>query len=349
MKPLNIVAIGLGKQSTEDHLPAIWESSMFNLLAVTDSDNAKVKIVSKEYSVPGYSNIDDLIETWGEKTDVAIIAVPHTQYLSIIKKLAKYNIDIIKEKPFAVSIKEANELKKIVNDSKISIYVTLQRRFNPIFVTYKQLMKRIGRIYSIEGRYTLNIGHLDEGWRASKKSAGGGALMDMGYHFVDLIIWYFGLPDSLTCRMSSGNRENQKYDVEDTALLSFTYNDKGDDKGRVLGNIIISRVYPQKEESLTVYGSKGSVRVQPGRVCRLDLDGNEIEVLERKGHWPSAAIDQLEDFAQRIQRNHSAHIAEKIEHFEHIAFVETAYDSNKYHDSRDPNVYLEKMVSKNER
>ena len=84
MKSLNIVAIGLGKQSTEDHLPAIRESSMFNLLAVTDSDNAKVKIVSKEYSVPGYSNIDDLIERWGERTDVAIIAVPHTQYLSII-------------------------------------------------------------------------------------------------------------------------------------------------------------------------------------------------------------------------------------------------------------------------
>jgi predicted dehydrogenase len=275
--------------------------------------------------------------------------VPHNKYLPIIRKLAEYKIDIIKEKPFATSIEEANELKEIVKNSNISIYVTLQRRFNPIFITFKQLMKRIGRIYSIEGRYTMNIGHLDEGWRANKKTAGGGALIDMGYHFVDLVVWYFGLPDSLTCRMSSGNRENQEYDVEDTVLLNFTYNDQGEDRGRVLGSIVISRVYPQKEESLMVYGSKGSVRVQPGRVSRRDIDGNEIEVLERKGHWPSAAIDQLEDFAQRIQKNHTTHIAERIVHFEHIAFVEASYDSNEHHDSRNPNDYLERMVSEDER
>ena len=149
--------------------------------------------------------------------------------------------------------------------------------------------------------------------------------------------------------MSSGNRENQEYDVEDTVLLNFTYNDRGKDRGKVLGSIVISRVYPRKEESLTVYGSKGSVRVQPGRVSRRDIDGNEIEVLERKGHWPSAAIDQLEDFAQRILKNHSTHITEKIAHFEHIAFVEASYDSNEHHDSRNPNDYLEKMVSKDER
>lgn len=349
MNPLNILAIGLGKQCTEDHLPAIQESEMFNLIAVSDPDNSKLSKISAEYSVPGYGDIDELLKDWGDKADVAIIAVPHTKYLPIIRKLAEYKIDIIKEKPFATSIKEANELKKIVKKYNISIYVTLQRRFNPIFITFKQLIKRIGRIYSIEGRYTMNVGHLDKGWRANKKTAGGGALMDMGYHFVDLVVWYFGLPDSITCRMSSGNRENQKYDVEDTVFLNIIYNDHDDDLGIVLGNIIISRVYPQKEESLTVYGSKGSVRVQPGRVCRKDIDGNEIEVLERNMHWPSAAIDQLEDFAQRIQKNHSNHMAEKIVHFEHIAFVEASYDSNKYHDSRNPNEYLDRMVSKNGR
>jgi predicted dehydrogenase len=222
MKPLNIIVIGLGKQCTEDHLPAIRESQLFNLVAVADPSTQRVNEITKEYAVPGYSNIDDLIKNWGSKTDVALIAVPHNEYLPIIKKLAKHKIDIIKEKPFATSIEEANILKDIVAKTNISIYVTLQRRFNPIFLSFRQLIKRVGRIYSIEGRYTLNIGHLDEGWRADKQAAGGGALMDMGYHFVDLIVWYFGLPDSLTCRLSSGNRENQKYDVEDTALLTFT-------------------------------------------------------------------------------------------------------------------------------
>jgi predicted dehydrogenase len=346
MEPLNIIVIGLGNQATEDHLPAIRESDLFNLLAVADVDDQKTAAIAEAYSVPGYSNVESLIGEQGDKIDVALIAVPHNEYLPIIEELASHDIDVIKEKPFATSISEAKALKAIMAKNHISIYVTLQRRFNPIFFTFKQLTKRIGRIYSIEGRYTLNIGHLDEGWRASKEKAGGGALMDMGYHFVDLVVWYFGLPDSITCRLSSGNRENQKYNVEDTALLNFAYNDVGEDDGRVLGSAIISRVYPQKEESLTAYGSKGSIRVEPGWLCRRGIDGNEIEVLERRGHWPSAAVNQLEEFANRIQQKRGGAYSksERIEHFEHIAFIEASYDSNRFHDTRNPKEYLKRMA-----
>lgn len=348
MKPLNTVVIGLGKQCTEDHLPAIKESELFNLIAVTDPDNEKLSLISKTYDVPGYKTIDGLIKSKGNEADVALVAVPHNQYVKIIKKLASYSVDVIKEKSFATSVGEANLLRGIIEETSISIYVTLQRRFNPIFITFKQLTKRIGKIYSIEGRYTLNISRLDEGWRADREKAGGGALIDMGYHFVDLIVWYFGLPDSITCRLSSGNRENQKYNVEDTALINFIYNDMGEDNVRVLGNTIISRVYPKKEESLTVYGSKGSVRVQRGRVSRRDLDGNEIEILERTGNWPSAPTDQLEEFARRVQKKKDkpgrAKILEESKHFEHIAFIEASYDSNKFHDSRNPNEYLKQMI-----
>lgn len=70
--------------------------------------------------------------------------MPHNEYLSIIETLAEERIHIIKEKPFAVNSEEAIALLKLSNKYGVSIQVTLQRRFNPIFTTFRQLIKRIG-------------------------------------------------------------------------------------------------------------------------------------------------------------------------------------------------------------
>jgi predicted dehydrogenase len=129
-------------------------------VAVVDANAERARQVAEEYSVSGYTDVDVMLKELGDTVDLAVIAVPHNEYLPIIRRLAEYKIDIIKEKPFATSIEEANELKQITAATNILIYVTLQRRINPIFLSFKQLMKRIGRVYSIEGRYTLNIGHL---------------------------------------------------------------------------------------------------------------------------------------------------------------------------------------------
>lgn len=128
----------------------------------------------------------------------------------------------------------------------------------------------------------------------------GGALVDMGYHYIDLLVWYFGLPDSITCKISTGNRKNQQYNVEHTAFVDFSYNDTANDNERILGSLIISRVYPEKDEYLVAYGPNGSVFVKRGELIRLDVTGHKVEHLSRLGGWPSAIIDQLEDFYEKI-------------------------------------------------
>lgn len=342
MPKLHVAVIGLGKQSKEDHLPAIKVSNLFKLVGLVDSDPERLKQFSNEYHVPGFSSIEALLSSSVHKPDVAVVAIPHTTYPSVIKLLAENSIHIIKEKPFATSMKEANEFKSLSAKYNIGIYVTLQRRFNPIFFTFNQLKQHVGAVFSIEGRYTMNIARLDEGWRAQQSLAAGGALIDMGYHFVDLLIWYYGLPDSISCKLSRKNRGDQKYDVEDTAAITFTYNDSAGDEKRILGSMLVSRVYPQKEESLTVYGSLGSVQVQRGRLVRRDLDGNEVEILERQGSWPSAAVDQLEQFGQMIIERSIPHEINP-EYLKHIAFVEAAYASNDTAKPVDPRKYLKRM------
>lgn len=131
------------------------------------STQKKAKSIGDEYGVAYSSSVTKLVDRLDNKPDIAFIAVPHSGYLEIIRDVAELNIDIIKEKPFATSCSEALEIIKIVKKYNISLYVTLQRRFNPIFTSFKQLTDRIGHMHAIEGRYTMNIARLDTGWRAS--------------------------------------------------------------------------------------------------------------------------------------------------------------------------------------
>lgn len=322
---MTIAVIGLGHQSTEDHLPAILSSDLFNLVGVVDADEALAARVGHELNVPYASSVDRFLAQPRPQPEVALVAVPHSQYGPIIENLAAAGVHVIKEKPFAVSVEEALTVKRLVADSGISLSVTLQRRFNPIYLSFSQLVKRIGRVHAIEARYTMNVRRLDEGWRASQLHAGGGVLVDLGYHYIDLIIWFFGLPDFVNCSMTTNNRLEQIYDTEDTAFIQFGYSSAARVPS-VLGSLILSRVYPDRDESLIAYGTKGSVGVSRGECERRDLDGAVVEQLARRSAWPSALVDQLEQFAVAIRSNQSnGSISPTYLH--HIAFIDSAYRS----------------------
>lgn len=329
--------IGLGKQALDDHLPALAESENYDLVAVCDVDDEKVRQVSQQYKVPGFTKLEDLLKI--SELDVALVVLPHSCYVETITELANHGIHVIKEKPFATSIREAEQLQTLIKEKGIYIGVTVQRRFNPIFQAFHQLKRRVGKIYSIEGRYTMNVASLDNGWRSSKQLSGGGALADMGYHYIDLLVWYMGVPDTVTARLSRGNRLEQKYDVEDTAHLIFDYNLYGAYEEKTVGSFIISRVYPKKEEILTVYGTAGTIEVQRGSIRRMDTNGQEVEGLERKGGWPSAAVEQLDFFANEI-RTFSGKQECNHQHLSHVAIIEAAYESDRTKLSCSPAQFL---------
>lgn len=346
--PLEIIVIGLGHQSLDDHIPAIKDSNEFVLKGVVDINAELAQKIGEQEEVPFGNSVEDLLAKLENTPDAALVAVPHNGYLPIIEKLAEAKIHIIKEKPFAISAEDALQLKKLVTDNNVTLQVTLQRRFNPIFRSFRQLIRRIGKLHSIEARYTMNIARLDEGWRASRLYSGGGALIDLGYHYIDLIVWYFGLPDSVTCKLSTGNRDGQVYDVEDTAFMDFSYHDTGDDTERVLGSLIVSRVYPDKEEMLVAYGTKGSVAVRRGEIVRRDVDGNIIECLTRTGSWPSALVDQLDEFAENIRKgDHNGEIESR--YLQQVALVDAAYRSAETHDAQNPHDIYNEMVGDDER
>ena len=338
-RELLVSIVGLGHQTTKEYLPIIINSKEHKLISICDTNQKALESVLNLYpTVKGFSSSEKLLEY--QKPDMVIIAIPHKFYLNTIEKFAKEGVHIIKEKPFASSLEEAIVLNNIIKKNNVFLGITLQRRYHPMYIEFKKQIHNLGKIFLIEGTYGLNISQLDEGWRAKYELAKGGALLDMGYHFIDLLIWYMGLPNSITARMSRGNRENQKYDVEDTVNLNFEYyNNKYDEK--TLGRFLISRVLPEKKEQLSIYGTKGSIKMENSRLLIFDLDGNIINKIEFNISKRDVVTNQILDFSNLIKKYKKDDSFYK-EHFKHIAFLEASYESDRRNTSINPFVYYTK-------
>lgn len=245
------------------------------LAGVVEINDKKLKtFLSENKGLKGYKKLDGLFKN--HNLDFIIVAVPHYLHYEIIKEAIKRKIHILKEKPFAVSLAQAKELTKLAKANNVQIMVTLQRRFNPIYSTFFQLRDKIGTPFFIEAKYTFFTDGPHKGWRGKRVLAGGGCLIDMGYHIIDLLMWYFGLPNRVFAEMSCRAKENIKYDAEDTAQVVFKYETK-----KIFGSLLVSRVIPPKQEYINVFGTRGIIHIERGKIERLSPNGEIQESLKR--------------------------------------------------------------------
>ncbi|WP_460698945.1 Gfo/Idh/MocA family protein [Nocardia thraciensis] len=324
---LRAAVIGLGQQALEDHIPGLKASEGAELVAVCDDNAELTREHQYRLGVCGYTDFRDMFRQ--EQLDMVIITVPHHIGCAAISTAAEHCVHVLKEKPFATTLAEAHDLAQQCRTAGIQLMVTLQRRFNPIYTSFMQLADQIGTPFMVEGQYTLFVDDPSEGWRGKTATAGGGCVIDMGYHLIDMILWYFGLPDRVLADMSVQARPDRIYDAEDTALIYFGY-----DSG-LYGSLLLSRFTGPKSEQIRLVGSKGIVHLERGRLSRLTNGGDVIESLSREQSWPSAATCQIDYFCRVIEGLRPNPSGPK-ENLAHMSFIAACYESANTHTYVDP-------------
>jgi len=337
MDKLRVAMVGLGHQAEEDHIPGIMESEFAKLVAICDPDEERLLIWKNKLNLPAYKDYKELLHN--EKLDFVIIATPHDSHLEIVNEAAKNGVHILKEKPLAKCLAEAKVIKDVCNQNKIYLSVTLQRRFNPIYSTFFQLIDKIGDISYIEMKYCLFSSEPHNGWRGCKNKCGGGCILDMGYHMVDMLIWYFGLPDRVFADFSSVRNGEESVEVEDNATIGFSFNNS------ISGSIILSRYYSPKTEYIKVIGSKGILFVERGKISRLKSNGEVIEALTRENAWSTAASNQIDYFCKVVEGQRE-NISGPEMHLKHMSFIEACYLSRKKGEFINPHNFLEEDGNK---
>lgn len=314
--------VGLGRQALDDHIPGLKESEGAELAAVCDDNPELVREHQYRLNVGGYTDFHEMFRT--EQLDLVIVTVPHHIGRAVVSAAAEHRVHVLKEKPFATTIAEAHDLAQQCRSADIQLMVTLQRRFNPIYTSFIQLADQIGTPFIVEGQYTLFVDDPSDGWRGKSAMAGGGCVIDMGYHLIDMVLWYFGLPDRVLADMSVQARPDRIYDAEDTALIHFGY-----DSG-LYGSLLLSRFIGPKSEQIRLVGSKGVVHLERGRLRRLTNGGEVIESLSREQSWPSAATCQIDYFC-RVIEGLRPNLSGPIENLAHMSFIAACYESANTH------------------
>jgi predicted dehydrogenase len=236
-----------------------------------------------------------------------------------------------KELPLARSLEEGLGLVQRMDRAKLKLAVGTQRRFAAGYRRARALRAKVGEVFLARAHYLFNWG-ADLAWRGDRASAGGGALLELGYHPIDLLVWMLGLPEEVygtSARVSGRQRRGERgklqpaYDTDDTSAAILRYV-----SGPVATVVTTRRSGPVSEE-LCLHGRGGSL-VASAEMCVLR--GPEGEVLDSLSA-PAPPLEvfrlQAEAFATAVRDGAAKYECSGRENLLNLAAIEAIYLSNR--------------------
>ena len=263
--------IGCGGIADRRTLPGMMLAKNAELVAVMDTNMAAAQACKEKYNAKyAFDNIEELLSI--DEIQAVYIASPVFCHKEQAFAAAKAKKHILIEKPVGMSVKEAEKIAKVCKKEGVKLGVGFMMRFHAYHQEMKKIVSegKIGEIVSARAQLTCWYPKMDNCWRQDIKLSGGGALMDMGVHCVDLIRHITGLE----VKDVKGLMGNQVFDysVEDAGGLVMRLENGA--IAYVDANFNIPDAAAKCK--LELYGTKGSIFAQ-GTISQVE--GGEIEVL----------------------------------------------------------------------
>ncbi len=218
MKKLRFGIIGAGGIADRRTLPGMMLAKNAEVVAVMEifpelAESLRVKYNAKY----AYTTAEEVIKN--PEVDAVYIASPVVFHASQAKMAADYGKHILIEKPIAMSIEEGEDVVKYVESKGVKMAAGFMMRFGAHIMNMKRAIKegKIGQVVNGYSQFTCWLPNSSGNWRLVKAKSGGGSLMDMGVHCIDLMEYIL---DSRVVEVASFNDTlTFDYDVEDSSTL----------------------------------------------------------------------------------------------------------------------------------
>lgn len=268
--------IGCGRISP-NHIRAALDNGM-EIVALCDLDVDKMKKAAESLSgdVALYTDYRQLLaESGAQMVAIATDSGTHAELALAAIAAGKH---VLIEKPIALSMADARRLCKAAKESRVTVGVCHQNRFNIAVTQLRQALEagRFGKLShgAVTVRWNRSEAYYDQAaWRGTW-AQDGGTLMNQCIHGIDLLRWMMGDEIREVCGMTA-RRLHEHTECEDigTAVVRFCNGALGTVEGT-------ANVYPRDmEETLSIFGESGTVTLGGGSVNRVDrwlfADGNE--------------------------------------------------------------------------
>ncbi len=193
MKKINVSIIGTGGIS-HIHMNGYKAIEGVDVVAVCDIDEEKVKAYAARYNVPRYyTDYSEMLEK--EELDCVSVCTWNSEHKNATIAALNAGANVLCEKPMAMNQEEALEMEKAAKDNNKLLMIGFVRRFGNDTDIIKRFIEAgdMGDIYYAKASYLRRNG-TPGGWFADKRYSGGGPLIDLGVHVIDLVRYLAGNP-----------------------------------------------------------------------------------------------------------------------------------------------------------
>jgi predicted dehydrogenase len=201
------------------------------LVGLYDSNLKANAEVAQAFRVKAFESLEELLAA---EIDAVYIATPVFVHREHVTRCVRAGKHVLCEKPPAMTVQEGQEVVALAQACKVQLGVALMMR--------------------VYGRAQLSCWYppLEGAWRQDPSQGGGGSLVDMGVHCIDLLEMFFGPVVSVSCRI--GNLVHP-YRSEDSAVATLVF------ESGALGTVDTFFCIPDESSQnvLELYGSEGSI------------------------------------------------------------------------------------------
>ena len=273
----NVAVIGLGMGRA--HVEAYNEMKDVRILGVADLDETRLKACEEQYPITGtFTDYHDLLAI--KDLDLVSVCLPNDLHAPVTIDALNAGKHVLVEKPMARTVAEAEAMIAAAVEQKKTLAVAMNYRWGmrPESMYLKQLIGqgRLGDIYYVRTvslrRRTFAPG--TKTWFSDRKRSGGGGLVDMGPHMLDLAMWFAG--DYTPVHVSGVTR---------TAIMTDTdVDDFSTGLIRMESGVTIQvestwATFTRPAMHITVFGTEGGAILDPSKPQgqRLTLFGKDEE------------------------------------------------------------------------
>ena len=323
-KKLGVALVGLGGYSKGELGPALKLTQHCRLAGVVTGDRAKGAAWARDYGFPeknifSYDTMAGLADA--PDIDIVYVVTPNGLHAEHAVAAAKAGKHIISEKPMANTVAECDAMLAACRAAKVKMSIGYRLHFDP----YHQEMMRLAReldfgpLKTMTGRRGFKMGTWR--WRADKKLAGGGPLMDLGVYLIQAacMAQNHATPIAVTAHEEPKTRPDISKDTEETLRysLEFANGARADFLTSYQGTGDTFRAEGEKgwiEFKEKAFTYRGSV-VETSRAGRLNY-----------GPFVNQQALQMDDFAQCIREGRESRVPGEMGRRD-LCIIEAVYEA----------------------
>ncbi|NRR19668.1 Gfo/Idh/MocA family protein [Brevibacillus sp. MS2.2] len=276
MAKVRVAVIGAGSIS-DMHLQSYQQNERTEIRAVVDFNEERVREKAQKYEAETYySKLEDVLAD--EQVDAVSICTWNNTHADIAIAALRAGKHVLLEKPLSTTVESSLLIEKAVKESGKLLQVGFVRRYDTNAQLLKQFIEagELGDIYYAKASCLRRLGN-PGGWFADKDRSGGGPLIDLGVHVIDLCWYLMGCPKVTTVSGNTYNKLGNRANVKNLSFYKAADYDPSQNTVEDMANALIRfengaslfvdvsyTLHAKKDElAVKLYGDKGGAEVEP--------------------------------------------------------------------------------------